>query len=263
MVGSPGTLMAAAACPSSSSSFAVQTTSRNPYESRGFSHIGGIAATTLQLGFFFSFFRASSAQPMLPLTPSLYPKCVTFCLSAVTMADPLYSRSQMSTVAAAAIAVRGCREGGRGRETIPKGTLVARCPTNLGSARRRRGRGGRGTAHTATRVTTTTTKRRRRRAGELKGPRRSSICEGCNGVLTGLAALRTAHCRKRRGEEKKANLGDIYCRNRGIGRPSIARSLSALPPRVPLSLFQAYSRFQFTFPISPPYCFGRSPRWRC
>lgn len=106
-------MAAMAACPSSSSS-AVQTTSRNPYESRGFSHIGGIAATMLQLGFFFSFFRSSSAQPMLPLPPSLYPKCVTFCLSAVTMADPLYSRSQMSTVAAAAIAaVRDCREGER------------------------------------------------------------------------------------------------------------------------------------------------------
>ena len=100
-------MAAMAACPSSSSS-AVQTTSRNPYESRGFSHIGGIAATALQLGFFFSFFRSSSAQPMLPLAPSLYPKCVTFCLSAVTMADPLYSRSQMSTVAAATAAVRDC-----------------------------------------------------------------------------------------------------------------------------------------------------------
>ena len=243
MVGSPGTLMAAAACPSSSSSsssFAVQTTSRNPYESRGFSHIGGIAATTLQLGFFFSFFRPSSAQPMLPLTPSLYPKCVTFCLSAVTMADPLYSRSQMSTVAAAAIAVRGCREGGRGRETIPKGTLVARCPTNLGSARRRRGRGGRGTAHTATRVTTTTTKRRRRRAGELKGPRRSSICEGCNGVLTGLAALRTAHCRQRREEESKS--GGYLLSQQG-DRKTLNRSLplrsSSSRPSIPLSsLFQ-------------------------
>ena len=63
--------------------------------------------------------------------------------SAVTMADPLYSRSQMSTVAVAAIAaVRDCGEG-EGRETIPKGTLVARCPTNLGSARRRRGERGR------------------------------------------------------------------------------------------------------------------------
>ena len=112
------------------------------------------------------------------------------------------------------------------------------CSTTSGRAG-----GGRGTAHTATRVTTTTTKRRRQGAGKLKGPRRSSICEGCNGVRTGLAALRTAHCRKRRGEEKKANLGDIYCRNRGIGRPSIARSLplrsSSSRPSIPLSsLFQ-------------------------
>ena len=177
MVGSPGTLMAAmAACPSPSSSSSVQTTSRNPYESRGFSHIGGIAATMLQLGFFFSFFRSSSAQPMLPLPPSLYPKCVTFCLSAVTMADPLYSRSQMSTVAVAAIAaVRDCGEG-EGRETIPKGTLVARCPTNLGSARRRRGERGR---EGEVRHTRRHESRRRRQNGGGQGGRvkRSSEIE--------------------------------------------------------------------------------------
>jgi hypothetical protein len=50
-------------------------------------------------------------------------------------------------------------------------------------------------------------------AAELKGPPRSSICEGCNGVLTGLAKVRGKKEKKKR--ERKS--GDIYCCNRRRG----------------------------------------------
>ena len=146
------------------------------------------------------------------------------------MADPLYSRSQMSTVA-----VAPQRERDNSKRDFG-------CQMSNQSWPRRGGESG--TTHArATRVTTTT--KRRRRAGKLKGPRRSSICEGCNGVLTGLAAaLRTfggaALCRSAgRGEESKSGGYLLSQQEDGEEDPQSFARLFAHTACVPLSsLFQ-------------------------
>ena len=118
------------------------------------------------------------------------------------MADPLYSRSQMSTVAAAAVAVSGCsaereRQFQKGLWLPDVQPILVQRERVVRHTRRRR--------HESRRQNGAAVARESAMAGKLKGPRRSSICEGCNGVLTGLAAplVLSLHGKRRRGEERR------------------------------------------------------------
>lgn len=176
--------------------------------------------------------------------------------AAVTMADPLYSRSQMSTVAAAAVAVSGCsaereRQFQKGLWLPDVQPILVQRERVVRHTRRRR--------HESRRQNGAAVARESAMAGKLKGPRRSSICEGCNGVLTGLAAVRTAsgvlsRREEKRGEESKSG-GYLLSQQEGRiggGRPSIAREtdLRLRPSFKPIP--GSNLLFQFRLPIALP-----------
>ena len=172
------------------------------------------------------------------------------------MADPLYSRSQMSTVAAAAVAVSGCsaereRQFQKGLWLPDVQPILVQRERVVRHTRRRR--------HESRRQNGAAVARESAMAGKLKGPRRSSICEGCNGVLTGLAAVRTAsgvlsRREEKRGEESKSG-GYLLSQQEdwiGRGRPSIVREtdLRLRPSFKPIP--GSNLLFQFRLPIALP-----------
>ena len=253
---------------------------RQPWNANGRPSKRRLGIPTKATGFRILYMRRCSSTAVwlhlqllnsLPQSPSLYPKCVTFCLLlprrllqwlipfiAAARCPPWPPSPSPSVAAAQRERERQFQKGLWLPDVQP---ILVQRERVVRHTRRRR--------HESRRQNGAAVARESAMAGKLKGPRRSSICEGCNGVLTGLAAARTAsgvlsRREEKRGEESKSGgylLSQQEGRIGGGGRPSIAREtdLRLRPSFKPIP--GSNLLFQFRLPIR--HVHGCSPRWQC